>query len=343
MSGRTRAQRAVAGLGLLALVLAGCSRAEAVAEPAAVTRPNPVAGQRLWVDPQSPAREQADAWRKENRLIDATRLEAIAGQPVATWLTGGEQDPYGTVRAVSRAARAAGRLPVFTLYNVPGRDCGLYSSGGAADVDAYLAWVGSVAAGLGDDPAIFVVEPDGIAHALSGCLGDPGDPRLDERLRALSSAVDVLERQPRAVTYLDAGNASWVHDLAALGTALRTAGLGHSDGFALNVANFEPTQATVTYGQRLSALVDGAHFVIDTSRNGAGAPPASQAEREAGHQTWCNPPTARLGAPPTTSTGVAGLDARLWVKQPGDSDGPCRPGAPFAGRWWPRYALQLAD
>ena len=36
------------------------------------------------------------------------------------------------------------------------------------------------------------------------------------------------------------------------------------------------------------------------------------------------------------------MDALLWVKQPGISDGPCRPGEPGAGQWWPEYALELA-
>jgi endoglucanase len=36
------------------------------------------------------------------------------------------------------------------------------------------------------------------------------------------------------------------------------------------------------------------------------------------------------------------VDAYLWVKQPGDSDGQCRTGAPAAGAWWADYALALA-
>jgi endoglucanase len=113
-----------------------------------------------------------------------------------------------------------------------------------------------------------------------------------------------------------------------------------ADGFALNVANFETTETSVTYGTQLSDALAGKHFVIDTSRNGAGPPPADAADTKQGHPTWCNPETARLGASPTSDTGVPRLDAMLWVKQPGDSDGECR-GAPPAGTWWPSYALQL--
>ncbi|MCW2873942.1 glycoside hydrolase family 6 protein, partial [Actinacidiphila oryziradicis] len=35
------------------------------------------------------------------------------------------------------------------------------------------------------------------------------------------------------------------------------------------------------------------------------------------------------------------VDAYLWVKRPGESDGSCR-GAPPAGQWWSDYALRLA-
>lgn len=39
-----------------------------------------------------------------------------------------------------------------------------------------------------------------------------------------------------------------------------------------------------------------------------------------------------------TATGEPALDAYLWIKRPGESDGECR-GGPAAGQWWPEYAL----
>jgi endoglucanase len=78
------------------------------------------------------------------------------------------------------------------------------------------------------------------------------------------------------------------------------------------------------------------HFVIDTSRNGAGPPP-----EDGSPDHWCNPPGMRLGEAPTTSPDLPRVDALLWIKQPGDSDGTCR-GAPPAGQWWPQAALELS-
>ncbi|GFH79734.1 hypothetical protein Sgou_44040 [Streptomyces gougerotii] len=77
-------------------------------------------------------------------------------------------------------------------------------------------------------------------------------------------------------------------------------------------------------------------FVVDTSRNGNGPfTDGDPAER------WCNPPGRALGEAPTTRTGDDLVDAYLWIKRPGESDGECK-GGPKAGQWWPEYALGLA-
>ena len=91
---------------------------------------------------------------------------------------------------------------------------------------------------------------------------------------------------------------------------------------------------TQWYAQHLGTSTPTTHFVIDTSRNGTGpttmtgfaaAPfhqPASVISTLAGG-SWCNPPGAGLGPRPTTRTGTPLLDAYLWVKTPGQSDGQC--------------------
>ncbi|MGY1665670.1 glycoside hydrolase family 6 protein [Geodermatophilus sp. SYSU D00696] len=93
-----------------------------------------------------------------------------------------------------------------------------------------------------------------------------------------------------------------------------------------------------------------AHFVIDTSRNGQGTwtPPAGFPSP----LDWCNPPGRGLGHLPTTETGHALLDAYLWIKVPGESDGSCHRGSavphpddrtpdPAAGQWFPEQAREL--
>jgi endoglucanase len=95
------------------------------------------------------------------------------------------------------------------------------------------------------------------------------------------------------------------------------------------------------------------HFVIDTSRNGQG-PWTAPLDHPAGDpQVWCNPPARGLGERPTNATGVSLLDAYLWVKLPGESDGQCYRWTsgpddpvremedPAAGQWFPQMALEL--
>ena len=95
------------------------------------------------------------------------------------------------------------------------------------------------------------------------------------------------------------------------------------------------------------------HFVIDTSRNGQGpwTPPANHPAGDP--QDWCNPPDRGLGYRPTADTGQPLVDAYLWVKIPGESDGQCYRWTsgpldpvrnmqdPPAGQWFPEMALEL--
>src|SRR5918999_5177943 len=125
-------------------------------------------GASLYVNPSSPAQQQADSWRSA-RPADAAQMDKIASQPVAIWL--GEWS--GDVRAAvsSAISRAAGRMTVFVAYNIPYRDCGGYSAGGVS-ATAYRTWARSIAAGLAGTPAVIVLEP----AALAGmeCLSSAG-------------------------------------------------------------------------------------------------------------------------------------------------------------------------
>ncbi|GAA1899880.1 glycoside hydrolase family 6 protein [Streptomyces sodiiphilus] len=330
-----RAAAAAVLAGALVLVL-GCSSpgdgaASAGAEPSGPGEPESAESGEFWVDPDSPAAQQVERWKREGRSEEAEVLSRIAEQPLAHWPTG-EDDPGPEVKLIAEAARAEGRTAVLVAYNVPHRDCGQYSQGGAPDVAAYQEWIGSFADNLEDADAIVVLEPDAVPHLADGCTDAMYH---EERYQVLSEAVDRLKAQPNTRVYIDAGNPSWIPDPGALAEPLWRSGIAHADGFALNVSNFQTLQDSARYGRELSGLLDGAHFVIDTSRNGNG--PLD----EPGDEAWCNPPGRGLGVPPTTDTGDELIDAYLWIKRPGESDGECR-GGPAPGQWWPEYALELA-
>lgn len=289
-----------------------------------------------FVDPDSHAARQQREWLAAGRVDDAKLVARIAEQPTPAWLTAPTDAVGGDVRSYARRAAAAGQRPLFVAYHIPGRDCGGFSGGGASDPASYRAWIRAVAGALRDTPATVILEPDALAHEVSGCESGQADVRYG----LLADAVATLKAVGPVSVYLDAGNPGFVSDVDALADALRRSGVAKADGFALNVANFYATDQVVDYGHRVSAAVGGAHFVVDTGRNGRGR---ADGDTVADGPAYCNPPGRGLGAPPTTATGDAVVDAFLWIKRPGDSDGDCRPGEPPAGQWWPDYALGLVQ
>jgi endoglucanase len=276
----------------------------------------------MYVDPYSQAKQQADAWRS-SRPSDAALLDKIASQPQGFWFGGWSGDVRAAVDSVLTAAN--GKVPVLVAYNIPKRDCGGYSAGGAAEADAYRSWIRSFAQGIGSRTAIVVVEPD----ALPGmtCLSEADQ---STRLNLLRDAATVLNAQPGTAVYIDAGHSRWLSATDAA-QRLNDAGISQADGFSLNVSNFGATSGEVAYGNQVSALVGGKHFVVDSSRNGNGA-----------NGQWCNPSGRALGERPSLQTGQPLADGYLWVKRPGESDGTCN-GGPVAGQFWPEYALGLAE
>ncbi|MGW1764882.1 glycoside hydrolase family 6 protein [Streptomyces sp. NPDC002073] len=323
---------------LMAPVTAACSGSAEppprAAEPGA-SRPasptgSPAPESPFWVDPHSDAARQVAQWEAQGRNSDAQVLRRIAERPMALWGPG--DDPGPEIRRAVTSAKAARRTVVLTAYNIPYRDCGQHSAGGAWNAEAYRRWIGAFADNIGDARAIVILEPDAIPHIIDGCTQAD---HHDERYRLLAEAVTRLKRQPNTRVYLDAGNPAWIPDPTKLVEPLYKAGLERADGFSLNVSNFQPDDVGREYGARISKATGGKHFVIDTSRNGDGPLPGNRTE------AWCNPPGRALGAPPTDRTGDALVDAYLWIKRPGESDGQCR-GGPAAGKWWPDYALGLA-
>jgi hypothetical protein len=106
-------------------------------------------------------------------------------------------------------------------------------------------------------------------------------------------------------------------------------------GFSTNVSNynsFNGTTPDTAYGpgpknpnwnelkyiQALTVLLKQsnipAQFIVDQGRSG-------QADLRPEGKYWCNVKGAGYGIPPTANTGVCGVDALVWVKPGGDSDG----------------------
>ena len=288
---------------------------------------SPIIGAKLYVDQDSNAMSQAKALTTTNPE-QSQLLHRIADQPAAVWFGGWTADIYRSVDFTIRQAEKTDTVPVVILYNIPHRDCGQYSAGGFEKADEYRRWVRRAHAAAGDRKIAFILEPDALGH-LDECLSSE---QQEERLSLLRDAVRVLRQGAQSAVYLDSGHSRW-QPADVMAARLKLAGIEDAHGFSLNTSNYGSTEDNTQYGQAISALVDDAHFVIDTSRNGA-PPPASADD-------WCNPPGRKLGVIPNTNTGIPKLDAYLWLKKPGESDGDCN-GGPKAGEFWLEQALELA-
>jgi endoglucanase len=280
---------------------------------------NPLSGKSFWVNPDTSAANAAASTSGS----DAAAFAGLAAVPTATWLLP-EKHPTnevgGFVSGLVDAADAASAIPIFTIYGIPDRDCSNQSAGGTT-LEDYPNWVAAIADGIGNRDAVIILEPDSLA--LTGECGG-----VDARTALISSAVDTLVKHPGLVVYLDGGHSTWL-PAAEQADLLNKAGISKARGFATNVSNFNALDLEITYGNEVSSLTGGSHYVIDTSRNGNG-----------GNGDWCNPSGRKIGEQPSVVEDGSPRDANLWVKAPGESDGACN-GGPASGEWWPSGALAL--
>ncbi len=397
---------AVVGAALLASAAAGGAPVNRTLPPST----------RFYVAPPDPgAVKQGLQLLLHRDFTDAKLLVKMVTTPQAVWLNGGTpQAVEKQVREAMLGAALEHAVPVFVAYDLPFRDCGQYSAGGALDTASYLAWIGGVARGIGNGKAVVLLEPDGLGiipyntdinGGAEWCKPDLTGTGLtaatanQARYDQLNGAVDRLEGQPGASVYLDGVHSAWL-GVGDIAQRLVKAGVQRAQGFFENVSNYQYTTNSVDYGTWISdcityatALSSGdfggcpnqywnggppnwvgtaltpygvwsdtadpttqldhwtaglnaryagmlgstaptTHFIVDTSRNGQGpnnmstyaAAPYNQpagaiAALQGGN--WCNNPAAGLGPRPTANTGVPLLDAYLWVKTPGQSDGQC--------------------
>jgi len=286
---------------------------------------NPLAGKKIYFDSNNSAAQTINSIKSYD-ASDANLLQKIATQPEAIWLGSwlSDSDTVTTIKNALAAAKSQGAIANFVLYNIPQRDCGSFSAGGANNPAGYQSWINTVTGAIGSNQAITILEPDALADA--SCLSTSDQAT---RISLIAGAVKTLKTDSGDYVYIDAGHPNWIAS-TTMSTLLKQAGIAQADGFSLNVSNYETTADDISYGTDISSQTGGKHFIIDTSRNGNG----SDGE-------WCNANGSALGSNPTTSTGQSLVDAFLWVKHPGESDGNCN-GGPSAGTWWTDYAVALA-
>jgi len=285
-------------------------------------------------------------------------------------------------------AKAVVILEPDALGNLPS-NCGLSSSVYPFTDTERIAELQYAVAALEHDPGVSLYL-DG-THSAWQSVGTITQRLLEANVQDTQGVfLDVSNYQPTP-ELLDYG--TWISDCIAMVTDsanpdFNNPGACASQYFPATQSDFSTWDLTTQwYAQNMGNAVATTHFVIDTSRNGDGpnnmtkfaSAPFDQPSSVIGtlaSGNWCNPPSSGLGLRPTANTGVPLLDAYLWVKTPGQSDGQCdalggvrawdysiysQPtwpttasaqavfdplwgiDDPAAGAWFPQQALQLAQ
>ena len=303
-----------------------------LALPVAPPAGNPLLGANFFVDPQSEAARAAQA---------NTALGVIARQPGTarfgkfSFGSNGVPDIQTAVsRYLSRAAvQSPGSVPLLATYRILHGLCG-HASDSPADAASYHDFITGFAQGIGSYRAVLFLEMDSII--TMPCLSGHGKALREHEL---SDAINILNANcPHLVIYLDAGAAD---ALSARDAAkyLRASGVANIQGFFLNSTHFDWTSHEIRYGQQISRMTGGKHFVINTGENGLGPQRPADIVHQ-GMEVLCNP-RAGLGPLPTASTGSRNVDMFAWTSNPGESGGRCGAGAPATGVYWPAYAKAL--
>jgi endoglucanase len=267
--------------------------------------------------------------RVRDHRITHPSVAKIFEHPVAFW--------YGAKRNKNAYAklkdslkrllnRTSPKMPYFVLYNLPNRDIGQYSKGGATDATDYLLFLQEFCAGIKGHKPIVIFEPDALPHTT---LMTPVEAQY--RINLMKEGIRVLTEESDALVYIDVGHSNWLSPEQA-SELISSVSNSNIRGFSVNVSNYRSTEESMKWALKVCEYNEDWHFVIDTSRNGNG-PHGND---------WCNPPGRALGKPPTCDTGEEKCDAFLWIKIPGESDGTGN-GGPRAGRFWPEMGSQLIE
>tara|TARA_B100000925_G_C21982556_1_gene462991 strand:+ start:239 stop:1075 length:837 start_codon:yes stop_codon:yes gene_type:complete len=246
----------------------------------------------------------------------------IFKHPQSFWYGDVGDEMEGSIKRLIK--RTSPQLPILVTYNIPNRDVGQWSKGGAGNDDRYIEYITTFAKGVGEHSPIIIYEPDALPHST---LLD--EEEQEWRLNLMKQGLEILTNNCNGIVYVDVGHSAWL-DPKVVVELLNKVSNDKVRGFSINSCNYRSTEECIRWGRKIRKYRPQDRFVIDTSRNGNGP---SDVE-------WCNPSGRAVGHPPSTDTSYKYCDAYLWIKIPGESDGKCN-GGPKAGRFWGEQAEEL--
>jgi endoglucanase len=270
-------------------------------------------------------------------------LEKIAQEPEPQRFSlysggGGAGAIFGQVQKIFCNTLTAdpGSIPIITTYF-------LYQAGYCETRSQILAnrarfdgQIDEMAAGIARRPAVMLLEIDAIGSsycmALNGAL-----PYWEADIRY---EIDEIAALPHTVVYIEGGYSD-ANGPGYTARLLNAVGVRKIRGFFTNDTHNQWTVNEIRWGDRVSQLTHGAHFIVNTATNGRG-PLLNPDPVTQGIEDLCNAPGRGIGPRPTTRTGFRQVDAFLWTGPPGNSSGSCHGGTP-AGTFWLGRALGLAS
>jgi hypothetical protein len=317
----------------------------------------------------------ASKWQNVPTLAHQIMMLAkIAGQPEAQRLSlySGGGGPGAIQQQVTKilcynATADPGAIPlVETFFIYPnGQYCPSLSQI-VGNWPTFKRQIDELTAGTGSSPVVYLLELDSIGS--SACLSPhrpkhkpahkPKPPKhvaylsncgaYTTRLGAweceLRYEVDSISALPHTVVYTEAGYKDGT-DATYAASVLNSIDIGRIRGFYTNDTHNDWTHAEERWGQQVSSLTGGAHFIVNTSETGQG-PLLNPHPSTQGVEQLCNAPGRGLGPFDTTSipnlATYPSVDAFLWVHTPGRSSGTCN-GGPAPGDFWWQRAVQLAE
>lgn len=340
---------------------------------------NPFTGKELTPNPTYAEKLEAvyEHFEQAGDAANAAKTRQVQEQGTFFWISQVASLPdideaIATARA-RQAETGQEQIVGLVLYDLPDRDCSGGESSGEFESDKdglarYKAeYVDEFAAKVAEGSELtfaIVLEPDAIGNIVTN-QGNPfcaqATPVYEE---GIAYAISKLQ-SPNVHLYLDASHGGWLgwdanlepaaQEFAKIVEAAGNNGTAKVRGFSTNVSNYNPfkaeerepyTEGSNSYDEgsyatslapHLEAAGLPAHFIIDQGRVAAFG-----AREEWGE--WCNVAPAGYGQAPGSATDNPYVDALVWVKPGGESDGECGyEGAPPAGEWFTEYAALLVE
>ena len=213
------------------------------------------------------------------------RLEMIADQPEAQRFSlysegGGPGAIFAQVQRIFCHNMTAdpGTVPIITtLFLYQAGYCET-SSEIAAHRPTFERQVDEMVAGIEHRPAVMLLELDAVGS--SSCMARNG--ALAEWEADIRYEINRVSALPHTVVYIEGGYSDAARP-AYTARVLRAVGVRNIRGFFTNDTHMNWTANEIRWGEKVSALTGGSHFIINTADNGRG-PRAESASGAAGHR-----------------------------------------------------------